>query len=69
MRYKYVIARLAVARKWADYYYFLILLSINIINFNPIRSGMFQTANDPGGGGGALKANLLPPLRSQKLLY
>ena len=23
---------------------------------NPIRSGLFQTVNDPGGGGGALKA-------------
>ena len=32
--------------------------------FNPIRSGLFQTVNDPGGG--ALKAP--PPLRSQKLL-
>ena len=29
---------------------------------NPIRSGLFQTANDPGGGG-ALKS----PLRSRKL--
>ena len=30
--------------------------------FNPIRSGLFQTANDPGGGGGgegmALKARV-----------
>ena len=33
--------------------------------FNPIRSGLFQTANDPGGGE-ALKAP--PPLRSRKLL-
>ena len=24
--------------------------------FNPIRSGLFQIVNDPGGGGGALKA-------------
>ena len=31
---------------------------------NPIRSGLFQTVNDPGGGG-ALKA---PPLRSRNLL-
>ena len=23
-----------------------------LIAFNPIRSGLFQTANDPGGGGG-----------------
>ena len=30
---------------------------------NPIRSGLFQTVNDPGGG--ALKAP--PPLRSRKL--
>ena len=30
---------------------------------NPIRSGLFQAVNDPGGGG-ALKA---PPLRSRKL--
>ena len=29
--------------------------------FNPIRSGLFQTANDPRGGGGLLKP---PPLRS-----
>ena len=36
------------------------------ILFKPIRSGLFQTANDPGGGGGALKAP--PPLRSRKLL-
>ena len=30
-----------------------------LIHINPIRSGLFQTANDPGGGlgwGGALKA-------------
>ena len=33
--------------------------------FNPIRSGLFQTVNDPGGGG-ALKGP--PPLRSRKLL-
>ena len=32
---------------------------------NPIRSGLFQTVNDPGGG--ALKAPLAPPLRSRKL--
>ena len=32
------------------------------IKFNPIRSGLFQTVNDPGGG---FKS---PPLRSQKLL-
>ena len=31
--------------------------------FNPIRSGLFQTVNDPGGG--VLKAP--PPLRSRKL--
>ena len=31
--------------------------------FNPIRSGLFQTVNDPGGGG--FKS---PPLRSRKLL-
>ena len=37
---------------------FAILLAVN-----PIRSGLFQTVNDPGGGG--LKA---PPLRSRKLL-
>ena len=35
-------------------------------SLNPIRSGLFQTVNDPGGGG-ALKAPP-PPLRSQKLL-
>ena len=29
--------------------------------FNPIRSGPLQTANDPGGGGGALKARYKPP--------
>ena len=34
-------------------------------DLNPIRSGLFQTVNDPGGGGG-LKAP--PPLRSRKLL-
>ena len=27
----------------------------NTIILNPIRSGLFQTVNDPGGGGGALK--------------
>ena len=32
---------------------------------NLIRSGLFRTANDPGGGGVALKAPL--PLRSRKL--
>ena len=32
------------------------------ISLNPIRSGLFQTVNDPGGG--ALKP---PPLRSRKL--
>ena len=32
--------------------------------FNPIRSGLFQTVNDPGGV--ALKAP--PPLRSRKLV-
>ena len=32
---------------------------------NPIRSGIFQTANDPGGGG-ALKA--LPPTISKTLV-
>ena len=32
------------------------------ILFNPIRSGLFQTVNDPGGG---FKS---PPLRSRKLL-
>ena len=37
-----------------------------MFSFNLIRSGVFQTANDPGGGGGALKAP--PPLRSRKLL-
>ena len=31
--------------------------------FNPIRSGLFQTVNDPGGGG--FKSP--PPLRSRKL--
>ena len=35
-------------------------------NINPIRSGLFQTANDPGGGGGGLIKS--PPLRSRKLL-
>ena len=34
------------------------------VMFNPIRSGLFQTVNDPGGG--ALKAP--PPLQSRKLL-
>ena len=34
-------------------------------HFNPIRSGLFQTVNDPGGG--ALKAPP-PPIRSRKLL-
>ena len=29
-----------------------------VITINPIRSGLFQTANDPGGGGGALKASI-----------
>ena len=32
---------------------------------NPIRSGLFQTANDPGGG---LLKPPPPPLRSRKLL-
>ena len=36
------------------------LVTQDLINtfssFNPIRSRMIQTANDPGGGGGALKA-------------
>ena len=32
---------------------------------NPIRSGLFQTVNDPGGGGGFKSP---PPLRSRKLL-
>ena len=36
---------------------------IRVIIINPIRSGLFQTVNDPGEG--ALKAPL--PLRSQKL--
>ena len=37
-----------------------------LVWFNPIRSGIFLTANDPGGGGvGAFKP---PPLRSRKLL-
>ena len=35
--------------------------------FNPIRSGLFQTANDPGGGGARLQKPL-PPLQSRKLL-
>ena len=30
--------------------------SISFIVFNPIRSGIFQTANDQGEGGGSLKA-------------
>ena len=38
--------------------------------FNPIRSGLFQTANDPGGNevvrGGVFKSPP-PPLRSRKL--
>ena len=27
-------------------------LKAEFIHFNPIRSGLFQTVNDPGGGGG-----------------
>ena len=34
-----------------------------LYRLNPIRSGLFQTVNDPGGGG--FKS---PPLRSRKLL-
>ena len=34
--------------------------------FNPIRSGLFQTVNDPWGGGGFKSPP--PPLRSRKLL-
>ena len=34
--------------------------------FNPIRSGLFQTANDPGGGGGAL--NPPPPTISKTIV-
>ena len=41
-------------------YEFTLLLSIN-----PIRSGVFQTANDPGGGG-ALKA---PPPTISKTIH
>ena len=35
-----------------QYYFFYFYAD----NLNPIRSGLFQTVNDPGGGGGALKA-------------
>ena len=31
-------------------------LNANRLTLNPIRSGLFQTVNDPGGGGRALKA-------------
>ena len=33
--------------------------------FNPIRSGLLQTVNDPGGGGGALKP---PPTISKTIV-
>ena len=36
----------------------------NSTGVNPIRSELFQTANDPGGGGGFES----PPPRSRKLL-
>ena len=36
-----------------------------LMHFNPIRSGPFQTANDPGGGGFKSPP---PPLGSRKLL-
>ena len=41
-----------------QYYFFFFYAD----NLNPIRSGLFQTVNDPGGG---FKS---PPLRSRKLL-
>ena len=43
--------------------YSLLLNDVNFveIGFNPIRSGLFQKANNPGGGVGALKAPLPPP--------
>ena len=47
------------------YYILSLCLHVLSIGLNPIGSGLFQTANDPGGGG-ALKAP--PPLRSRKLL-
>ena len=37
------------------FYYHIKLLKKHVLgSINPIRSGLFQTANDPGGGGGGV---------------
>ena len=43
----------------------VVFISSDIFNINPIRSGLFQTVNDPGGGGSFKSPP--PPLRSRKL--
>ena len=37
--------------KYLNIEYSVIFECINVVYINPIRSGVFQTANDPGGGG------------------
>ena len=59
-----VIVKLIISGKQFNYWHRNQIFGI----FNPIRSGMFQTANDSGRGGGALK-NSPPPLQSRNLLY
>ena len=50
------------SKKWT--FYSVKILKCEFL-FNPIRSGLFQTANDPGGGGGGGFKSPPPPTISK----
>ena len=65
MNSKYSIHYNKIIHSIHKYIHYSITGNSSTAQLNPIRSGLIQTANDPGGGGGeALKA----PKRSRKLL-